>query len=133
VQAITSAVFAISGIVGVGLFLGQQYRLAVLIPALASWGWRACSEWLRADCRGTSRLSTYQLMAISSAGYLGIFVLLTPSGATVMPDLAAGFAQFCSAPVILLVQLFWIALFLYYGRSRVTVSTVWFHVVADRI
>ena len=133
VQAITSVVFAISGIVGVGLFLAQRFRLAALVPVLASWGWRACSECLRADYRGTSRISTYQLMAIFSAAYLGIFLLLTPSGATVMPDLATGFAQVCSAPVMLLVQIFWVGLFLYYGRSRVTASTVTFHVVADRI
>ena len=133
VQAITSVVFAIAGVVGVGLFLAQQYRLAALIPVLASWGWRACSEWLRADYRGASRLSAYQLMAILSAGYLGIFLLLAPSGATVVPDLASGFAQICAAPVIVLVQLFWIGLFLYYGRSRVTASTVRFHVVSDRI
>ncbi len=133
VQAITSVVFASSGIVGVGLFLAQQFRLAALIPVLVSWGWRACSECLRADYRGTSRISAYQMMAIFSAAYLGIFLLLTPSGATVNPDLAAGFARISSAAVVLLVQLFWICLFLYYGRSSVTASRVSFHVVADRI
>jgi hypothetical protein len=133
VQAITSVVFAISGIVGVGLFLTQQFRLAALIPVLVSWGWRACSECLRADYRGTSRISPYQVMAIISALYLGAFLLLIPSGASVSPDLAAGFAQVCTAPVILLVQLFWVGLFLYYGRSRVTASTVSFHVITERI
>jgi hypothetical protein len=133
VQAITSVVFAISGIVGVGLFLAHKFRLAALVPVLVSWGWRACSESLRADYRGTSRISAYQVMAIVSVGYLGIFLLLTPPGTTVIPDLATGFAQVCSAPVILLVQFFWVGLFLYYGRSRVTASTVSFHVVADRI
>ena len=133
VQAITSVVFAIAGIAGVGLFLAQQFRLAALVPVLASWGWRACSECLRADYRGTSRISAYQVMAIVSAAYLGSFLLLTPSGATVTPDLVAGFEQICSAAVILLVQFFWICLFLYYGRSSVTASTVSFHVVADRI
>ncbi len=49
VQAITSAIFAVSGIVGVALFLAGHFRLAGLIPVIASWGWRACSEWLRAD------------------------------------------------------------------------------------
>lgn len=133
VQAITSVVFAIAGIAGVGLFLAQQFRLAALIPVLGSWGWRACSESLRADYRGTSRISAYQVMAIVSVVYLGIFLLFTPSGVTVIPDLAAGFAQICSVAVILLVQFFWSCLFLYYGRSSVTASTVSFHVVADRI
>ena len=35
--------------------------------------------------------------------------------------------------MILVLQLLWVALFLYYGRSRVTASTLSFHVVADRI
>ena len=58
---------------------------------------------------------------------------LIPAAATVAPDLAIGLSQISSAPVILLLQILWIALFLYYGRSRVTASTLSFHVVADRI
>jgi len=133
VQAITSAVFALSGLAGVALFLLQRFRLAALIPVIASWGWRACSEWLRADYRGTSRISVYQLMAIVSLIYLGGFILLTPITTPIRPDLSAGFAQVTSAPVILLLQLVWWALFFYYGRSRVTASILLFHVVADRI
>ena len=132
VQAITSAVFALSGIVGVALFLAGQFRLAGLIPILASWGWRACSERLRADYRGTSRISAYQVMAIFSALYLSAFVLLTPVTAAT-PDLSAGLGQLISTPTILILELFWIALFLYYGRSRVTASRLSFHVVAERI
>lgn len=133
VQAITSSVFAVSGIVGVALFLAGHFRLAGLIPIIASWGWRACSEWLRADYRGASRISVYQMMAIFSVLYLGGFVLLTPGGAAIVPDLAAGFAQVCSTPTVLALQLFWAALFLYYGRSRVTSSTLSFYVVAERV
>jgi hypothetical protein len=35
--------------------------------------------------------------------------------------------------MILALQILWAALFLYYGRSRVTASTVSFHVVAGNI
>jgi hypothetical protein len=133
VQAITSAIFAIAGLAGVALFLTQRFRLAALIPVIAAWGWRACSEWLRADYRGTSRISIYQLMAIVAVIYLGVFVLLMPLSAAIIPDLSSGFSQVTSAPVILLLQVVWAGLFLYYGRSRVTASTLSFHVVADRI
>jgi hypothetical protein len=133
VQAITSAIFAIAGVVGVALFLMQRIRLAALVPAIATWGWRACSEWLRADYRGTSRVSVYQGMAMVSVIYLAAFVLLMPAAAPTMPDLSAGFGQLSSAPVILLLQLVWCGLFLYYGRSRVTASTLSFHVMAERI
>ncbi len=133
VQAITSAVFAASGIAGLALFLAGQFRLAALVPVAASWGWRACSEWLRADYRGTSKISVYQLMAIVSVLYLGAFLLLMPASTAITPDLSAGFAQVTSTPAVLGLQLFWIALFLYYGRSRVTASTLSFHVLAERI
>ena len=133
VQAITSTLLAASGIVGVALFLAQQFRLAALIPVLVSWGWRACAEWMRADYRGTSRISMYQMMAVVSAAYFGAFLAFVPAAGPVTPDLATGFSEIFSAPVVLLVQFLWIALFLYYGRSRVTESTLSFHVVADRI
>ena len=133
VQAITSGVFAVSGLIGIAMFLTQHFRLAVLIPLLASWGWRACSEWLRADYRGASRISVYQRMAIVAVAYLSAIVALMPASAQLMPDLQLGFAQLTSAPVILFLQVLWIGLFLYYGRSRVTASTLSFHVVPDRI
>jgi len=133
VQAITSGIFAVSGLIGIALFLTQHFRLAALLPLLASWGWRACSEWLRADYRGAARISVYQIMAIVAVAYLSAIVMLLPASQPVMPDLQAGFAQLTSAPVILLLQILWIGLFLYYGRSRVTSSTLSFHVVPDRI
>ena len=133
VQAITSVIFAVAGVAGIALFLTQRFRLAALVPVIATWGWRACSEWLRADYRGTARISVYQQMAIVSVVYLGAFVLLMPITVPASPDLSAGFVQVTSALVILLLQLVWLGLFLYYGRSRVTASTLSFHVVADRI
>jgi prolipoprotein diacylglyceryltransferase len=133
VQAITSAIFAASGLAGVALFLGGNFRLAGLIPIIATWGWRAFSECLRADHRGSGRISAYQWMAIIAIVYLSVLVLLISQPASLVPQLPAGFAQLGSAPVILLLQLMWIALFLFYGRSRVTDSTLSFHVLADRI
>jgi len=120
-------------VAGLALFLAGQFRLAALVPLLASWGWRACSEWLRADHRGGSRISAYQVMAIVSVLYLGAFVMLLPTPSVTAPDLSAAFVQVFSAPVILLLQMFWGALFFYYGRSRVTGSTLSFHVIAERV
>jgi hypothetical protein len=133
VQAISSAIFAASGVVGIVLFLLQRFRLAALFPVLASWGWRACSELLRADHRGSSRISVYQSMAIIAALYLGVFLLAIPQSATATPDLGTGLACVTSTAIILSLQLVWLALFLYYGRSRVTASKLLFHVVSDRI
>src|SRR5208337_3871235 len=104
VQAITSAVFATAGLAGLVLFLLRDFRLAALIPVIASWGWRACSEWLRADYRGGSRISVYQVMAILSVLYLSIFLVLLPSSPAITPDLSVAFAQFFSAGIVLPLQ-----------------------------
>ena len=59
----------------------------------------------------------YQMMAVVSAAYFGIFLAFIPAAGPVTPDLAAGFSQLFSVPVILLVQLLWIALFSTTGEA----------------
>jgi hypothetical protein len=122
----------VAGLVGLGLFLVEQWRLAAIVPALATWGWRAVSESLRADYRGESRISAYKVMAIVAMIYLTVTLTLLPSAGP-RPNLALGLTQVTSVYVVLTLQLLWVALFLYYGRSRVTGSVVSFHVVAERV
>ncbi len=45
------------------------------------------------------------------------------------PNLAAGLMQVTSVGVVVLLQVLWVGLFLFYGRSRVTGSVVSFHVL----
>ena len=132
VQTITSAVFTTAGLVGLGLFFAGHWRLAGLVPALAAWGWRALSEYLRADHRGDSRISVYQVMAFLAMGYLAVMLTVLPSDGPT-PNLAAGLATVASPGAIVSLQVLWVLLFLYYGRSRVTSSVVSFHVVEDRV
>ena len=132
VQTITSAVFTTAGLIGLGLFLSGHWRMAGLVPALSTWGWRALSECLRADHRGDSQTSVYQVMALVAMMYLAVMLTFLPSeGPT--PSLAAGLATVASAGTIVSLQVLWAFLFLYYGRSRVTSSVVWFHVVPERV
>jgi hypothetical protein len=72
-------------------------------------------------------------MAILSVIYLSIIFLLMPVPSLAAPDLGVAFAQLVSVPVILVLQTLWLALFAYYGRSRVTASTLSFHLMGDRI
>ncbi len=132
VQTVTAVVFTVAGLIGLGLFLAGHYRLAAIVPALATWGWRALSESLRADHRGSSRISVYQLMAVVAMAYLASMITVL-SGGGPMPNLAAGLAKLASAGVIVLLQVLWVSLFLFYGRSRVTGSVVSFHVVSERV
>jgi len=132
VQTITAVVFTASGLIGLGLFLAGHFRTAGIVPALATWGWRAVSELLRADHRGHSRISVYQVMALIAMAYLTLMLTLLPADG-VTPNLAAGLSQVTSAGVIVMLQALWVGLFLFYGRSRVTGSVLSFHVVAEEV
>jgi hypothetical protein len=132
VQAVTAIVFTLSGLIGLSFFLAGFWRLAGIIPALGTWGWRALSESLRADYRGEQRTSAYQIMAMIAMAYTAVAMLVIPSEGP-LPNLAAGLRQVTSAGVIVALQSLWVVLFLYYGRSRVTGSVVSFHVVTERV
>lgn len=132
VQTITAAVFVAAGLIGLGLFLAGHFRMAAIVPALATWGWRALSELLRADHRGHSRISAYQVMAVIAMAYLTVMLTLLP-GDGVMPNLALGLSQVTSAGMIVMLQVLWVGLFLFYGRSRVTASVLSFHVVTEKV
>ena len=130
VQALTSVIFAFSGLVGLGFFLTQNWKMALIVPAAGTWGWRAIAESLRADFRGSSRISAYQVMSLVALSYICGAAAVLPSAGSV-PDLAAGFSQFRSVALVGVLQAIWVSLFLYYGRSRVTGSVVFFHVKAS--
>lgn len=133
VQAVTSAVFALAGVIGTSLFVAQRYRLAALVPLFASCGWRALSEHLRADYRGSSRISKYQVMALISMAYVSAVVLLLPGTDITGPDIEGALHQMYSPVILLITQLLWVGLFLYYGMSRVTASKLTFHVVREQV
>jgi hypothetical protein len=127
VQALTSIVFGLSGLLGLSFFLAQRWRLAMIIPVLGTWGWRAIAETLRADYRGDTKISLYQAMSIVAAAYLTVAAFLL-HGTGPVPDLTFGLSQFRFLPLVLILQILWLCLFLYYGRSRVTGAVLSFHV-----
>ncbi len=131
VQALTSILFTLAGLTGLVFFLLQYWCLAVLVPVIGTWGWRTVAENLRADHRGHSRVSAYQVMSIIAMVYLATAVFLLPASGPV-PDLAFGLAETATLPVFLALQTLWVALFLFYGRSQVTASVLSFHVVTER-
>ncbi len=88
VQALTSVVFTLSGLVGLGFFLGQYWRLALLVPMVGTWGWRAIAENLRADHRGHTRISVYQVMSLVAMAYMATTAFLLPANGPA-PDIAS--------------------------------------------
>ncbi len=132
VQAITSIVFALSGLIGLSCFLAQRWRLALVIPMVGTWGWRAMAENLRADHRGRSRISAYQVMSIIALAYLIGASLLLPSRGP-EPDLALALTKILSVGMLVALQGLWVLVFLFYGRSRVTASLIAFHLVRNEL
>jgi Prolipoprotein diacylglyceryl transferase len=133
VQALTSTIFALAGLAGLVLFLDEHFRLAALVPLVASLGWRTLSEQFRADYRGDSRWSIYQLMSLACLVYVSVFLALQPAPGSYTPDLGTALRSFTSFAVLIGLQILWVGLFLYYGKSRVTGSTLSFHVVPGRV
>jgi len=88
---------------------------------------------LRADYRGGGRISVYQLMAIAALVYSlawAAFLHATPSA---RPNVLLGLRNLFNTPVILFLEILWLAIFLYMGRSSVTAATLSFHVVREKI
>ena len=131
VQALTSVVFTLAGLSGLVFFLAQYWRLAVLLPVIGTWGWRVMAENLRADHRGHTRISVYQVMSLIALAYLSAAAFLLPAGGPV-PDVLLGLSELAKLPMFLVLQTLWVLLFLFYGRSRVTASVLSFHVVTER-
>jgi hypothetical protein len=133
VQAMSAVLLCGLGLIGLLLFLQGGHRAAFLIPLAGSQVWRFASEFLRADHRGGGRLSAYQKGALLALPYAAALALLSPeAGGLGAEALARGLAALWNPAVLLGLQLVGLAIFLYTGRSRVTASTLRFHVVPGR-
>ncbi|RPH50484.1 MAG: prolipoprotein diacylglyceryl transferase [Desulfobacteraceae bacterium] len=133
VQAVTSIIFCASGLVGVYLFLEGLHRTAFLQTIIVTQLWRLLSEMLRADYRGDGKISVYQVLSVLSVGLAIIFCCVFPSISLPEADIRAGLNSLWNAFVIVFLQAIFAYVFIHTGRSRVTASTMMFHVVRDRI
>ena len=133
VQAMTAIIYVCSGLAGLVLFLQSCFAAAFLMTLVITQGWRFLSETLRDDYRGGGKISAYQLMGAIAIIYgCAAFRLLT-NGTFPIPDLFAGIAVFNRPLVIIFIQLIWLSIFIYTGRSTVTGASLAFHVNRERI
>ena len=131
IQAATAIISTLAGLGGTFFFLTSHWTTAMLLPIVVTQTWRVVSETLRADYRGSGRISAYQLMAIAALVYsLGWAAVLEPATVT-PPNVLTGLRALMSTPVLLFLEILWIAIFLYMGRSSVTAATLSFHVVRE--
>jgi hypothetical protein len=133
IQALTAVIYCSGGLISLYIFLKSYYTAAFIISMLVTQAWRYASEFLRADYRGESRISKYQLMALLAIVYSVIIALFFPATTATIPSLATGLRALWQPSLIVLLQLLWIAVFVYTGKSQVTGSQISFHVIKDRI
>lgn len=132
-QALTAVIYCSAGLVCLYLYTKSYFAAAFLVSMLVTQSWRFGSEFLRADYRGESRISKYQLMAGLVVVYSIFIAYLFPAIPAVAPSIAAGLKSLWQPSLIIFLQLLWIAVFVYTGKSQVTGAQISFHVIRDRI
>ena len=133
IQGLTALLLTSAGLLGCYGFLSGYHSATFVGLLVVTQSWRALSELLRADYRGTGRISAYQVMALLSVGYAFLLLLLFPAEGVEKPDLKAGLLALWDPGIILFFQILWLAAFLHTGRSRVTGATVRLHVAQEKI
>ncbi len=134
VQALTCFVNTAAALLGVYLFLLGHYQAACYVALAVTQLWRFYSETLRADFRGGKKISAYQVMGLGGMVYtMALFPLLAGKDAVAAADVLEGLAALWNPAVILILQLLWLAIFIFTGRSMVTSSTIAIQVVQERI
>jgi len=133
VQAMTSIVFIVSGIVATYFFLVSRYGLAFGLTMLITQLWRIVSETMRADYRGQGNFSFYQIMALLNCSYSLLLSALLPEHTLEAVNLLKGFQYLWNPAVILSVQVLWFVMVVYFGKSTVTGSKIKFHINRELI
>jgi len=133
VQALTAVIYCSAGLVSLYLYAKSHFTAAFLVSMLVTQIWRFGSEFLRADYRGESRISKYQLMAALAVVFSFVMAYLFPAAPAAAPSIAAGLKSLWQPSLIIFLQLLWVMVFVYTGKSQVTGAQISFHVLKDRI
>ncbi|WP_321372405.1 prolipoprotein diacylglyceryl transferase family protein [uncultured Desulfuromusa sp.] len=133
VQALTATLYLLIGLLGVELFLNGYVATAFAGVVLVTQLWRFFSEFLRADFRGHNKLSAYQIMGLLAIPYALICAYSFSSILTIHPMLVQGLQNLWQPATLMFLQIVWLILFIYTGRSTVTGANLSFHIHRDRI
>lgn len=133
IQGITSIIYFIAGLVGVFLFLQGYFMMSFIITLSTTQIWRVISEFLRADYRGTGKLSVYQYMALITVPYAIAVSFLFRPDFLMSTHIGNGLSMLWNPTVILFLQGLLLAVFLFTGRSKVITAELSFHVRTENI
>lgn len=132
IQAITAILYVGSGLIGTYLFLRGASDIAFALMIAITQGWRVLSETQRADYRGGTKISAYQVMGLLGIPYALLCLALFPLQGIEM-HLGAGLDAFWQPGTLFFLQLVGLLIFIYTGRSTVTGAHVSFHVHHDQV
>jgi hypothetical protein len=133
VQTITASLYIAIGLAGCALFLYGYFASAFAMTVTTTQLWRVVSEFLRADYRGTGKLSVYQWMGLAAIPYAWILPLWIEQPAAFLPNLQHGLTSLWTPGLLIGLQGLWLFILFFTGRSAVTGSTMTFHVNHERI
>ena len=133
IQAITSVICIITGIIGMVLFFKSYYMASFISVLVTTQVWRLISEILRADYRGGKKITVYQIMAVISVIYSILISKIFPDSPDVFSNILFGLKQFWSPSIILFLIFLWLTIFIYTGKSMVTGSNITFFLHKNRI
>lgn len=133
IQAVTSTLYIFSGLAALYMWFSNLQYLALVLSIWVTQGWRFLSEFLRADFRGESKISAYQIMALVAIAYIMVLVRIIPSESDITVDLAGGIKSCLDPLVIFVVQFLSIVVFLFTGISSVIGSKMTFFIYRERV
>lgn len=133
IQAVTAVIYCGWGVLGVYLFLKGFYFTAFFTTLAVTQAWRTASEFFRADYRGGGKISAYQIMGGISILYGLVILFFFSEPVFIRPVIGTGLGYLWRPEMILFLQILWVAVFLHTGRSRVTGSSLSFHVIRQRV
>jgi hypothetical protein len=133
VQAMTSLVYILAGLMATLLFLKGSFGAAFIVTITLTQVWRSLSETLRADYRGEGWISAYQIMGILAILLALTLLYVLPAERPITPDLSQGIQAAWRPAVVLFLQGLWAVVFLQFGKSMVTGAEISFHLHHDRI
>jgi hypothetical protein len=133
VQALTASIYTLCGLASAVLFMKGSFTLAFILSMTVTQGWRVFSETLRADYRGSGKVSAYQVMGVAGIIYGSAVSFLAPALPVQVPNIESGVGAMWHPGAILFIQAVWLAIFFHTGRSTVTGATLSFHVRRERI
>lgn len=132
IPSITALIYVVTGLAGCVLFLAGLFASAFALSVTVTQMWRVLSEFLRADYRGQGRLSAYQWMGLLAIPYAWLLPACFAATPGLSPDLQLGLLSLWSPGILIGLQLLWLFILFYTGRSAVTGATLTFHVNHER-